>query len=254
MTSDGSGNVRSIERACDILSCIFDGVDSLTEIGKELNLNKSTVHRILATLENKRLVYRNINNRFEIGPEFVKMVVKKLESNKTLIEAARPSMKRLNILTQETIVLHIAKGLERMCIFEIVSSHSLRYTAGIGECVPLYSGAASFVLLAFLDDESLEMALNKLDMKPLTSKTVLSVEDISKRLRQVRENGYDLSFGERLEGTACLSVPVFSSTGVVAALSILGPFERLQRNVITNYIPEFKKEAKIISKKLDELS
>lgn len=66
---EGKSTVRAVDRALDILLCFTQGTDfAMTEIAEKVGLHKSTVHRMLATLEERGFLERNrLTDRYHLG-------------------------------------------------------------------------------------------------------------------------------------------------------------------------------------------
>jgi IclR family transcriptional regulator, KDG regulon repressor len=114
----------------------------------------------------------------------------------------------------------------------------------------LYAGAAGKVLLSQLKDEEVKLILERINFIKLTPKTVTDKEALMDEIHQIREQGYATSFGERVLGVGGLTVPVRNYV-YPAALSILGPEERLAANMRV-FVTELRKSARKISQNLKE--
>ena len=198
-------------------------------------------------MENNQLIFRDGSNVFEIGSKLANMIANSIFNDNEIVYKARASLINLNILTKETVTLHVQKGTERICIAEEESPHQVRFTAGVGSAVSLGIGAASTVLLAYMDPETQRIIMENLFSLEPAQDAVEKKDKYLKRLNNVTKTGYATSFGERLVNTACLSVPIFDSVGIAAAISILGPSERLPEKLILNYLPAIQDEAIRIS-------
>lgn len=152
--NDSQDTIRAIDRACDILTFLSDHKDqSLPQISNGVGLPKTTVFRILRTLEAKRLVALNpISMTYSLGLGFLKMATAAI-SHMDIRDAAIPYMKAISDQLGANINLSIVQGDFRI-IIERIESHGTyrlyRYTP-IGVQLPLYSGAGGKVMLASMD-------------------------------------------------------------------------------------------------------
>ncbi|TGU71893.1 MarR family transcriptional regulator, partial [Mesorhizobium sp. M00.F.Ca.ET.186.01.1.1] len=142
-------NVRSVERALDILLCFTDATDlGLSEISSRLSLHKSTVHRLLATLENKGFLIRDVQTeKYRLGFRIWELSAN-LTHNDDPATLLLPEMERLRDLVEETISLYVRDGNERIRIQAVQSRQPIRRVAPIGARMPLAVGASSKVLVA----------------------------------------------------------------------------------------------------------
>lgn len=224
--------VRAVERALDILLCFTQESDlSLTEIAAKISLHKSTVHRLLTTLEEKGFLLRNeATDKYSLG-----IRIWELSTHlPTLDEPAAlllPAMERLRDRLGETVSLYLRDDLERVRIQAVQSRQAIRRVAQIGARLPLSVGASSKVLAAY--------APHEVQVRLLADASWPEAVDRSLYLEQLKEItrcGYATSFEEREPGAAAVAVPIVGRSGkVVAALSLSGPVSRLSRETLEQY-------------------
>ncbi|WP_018132693.1 IclR family transcriptional regulator [Effusibacillus pohliae] len=242
------GTVRAVERALDILLC-FSGTEmelGLSEIAKKVGLHKSTVHRLLASLESKGFIRRNPQtDKYRLGWSVLELVSNVYQSD-DLASIVVPQMTQLRDEVGETISLYIRVGKERIRTQAVESNQPVRRVANIGQRLPLYVGASGKVLLAWSDPDVVEAVMND----PAWP------EELSKRgfleiLAKTRDNGFAISIEEREPGAAAVAVPIFGrDKQIVAALSISGPVDRFTQDAVQRFIPAARQTAQIISKML----
>jgi DNA-binding IclR family transcriptional regulator len=221
------GRVQVLERALDLLALLAKGPKTLTQVVRESGLPKGTVFRLLAALGYRELVSKDpVENRYMLGPGFLRLVQGAVEGLGAMATPARDALVALRDTTRETVVLHVRVGTARVCVEEIPSPEAIRYTAGVGSVAPLHVGAASRVLLAFMEEEACERVLDRLTLTPLTENTIVDPGRLREEIARVRERGWATSAGERVPGAAALSVPVRGAQGALLALSVLGPADR----------------------------
>lgn len=220
---DAKLTVRSVERALDILLCFTDSTDlSLTEISQRISLHKSTVHRLLASLEGKAFLLRDpATERYRLGYSIWELMANLTQSDEPALFLL-PEMERLRDLIGETISLYVRDGNERIRIQAVQSNHSIRRVAPVGARLPLYVGASSKVLVAYADASVLEGLLDSPQCPEYLNK-----ELFTQQVTAIMETGYSTSFEERETGAAAFAAPIFDRNGkLFAALSVSGPASR----------------------------
>jgi len=244
-----SSGVRAVERAADILTCLGKAELNLSEIGKEVGLNKATVFRMLVSLERKGFVTKDESSgKYSLDWGILGLFSGVLYQSQGLVKSAYPYMEKLWKHTGETITLYVRKGLDRLCIAELPSPHPLKYTVGIGVTVPLHAGSPGKLILAYMPPEEIAEVLDHIELNRLTGKTITSREALLQELQSIREQGWATSFGERIEGVSSLSVPVTDRENrVVASLNILGPYVRLGEERLMGYLDMLKEAGRGIS-------
>jgi len=249
----GSGSVRSVERAADILSCLGMGEKTLTEISQDVGLSKATVHRLLAALQKKDFVARDEETgKYFLHWGLVGLLTKSLSREQQLVHCVYPFMKKLWRYTGETVTLYVRKGYNRVCVAEIVSQHPLKYSVGVGTVVPLnaHTGSPGKLLLAYMAKDEVADVLTQCEQAGLNSNPA-DRGLLFQELQQIYKQGWASSFGERIHGGASLSVPVWDRSGnVSASLNILGPCARLTEEILMSYLDILKQCAETASIRL----
>jgi len=244
--------VNSITKGADILRSLSDGIDRISDLSSKLNLSKSTTHRLLKTLQKSEFVMQDpFTRRYYLGPLILKLASRPIIAHQNLIVCAFEEMKYLRDFSRETVVLHIRIGLERICLEELQSPENIKYTAGKGSVAPIYTGSAGKILLSELKNNELQLLVENLQLNPIGPHTITDKKILLKELEKVRKQGYSTSFGERIPGSASISVPIKNYICPVA-LSVLGPDNRFSLNMMMDVLKEMKKSSSRISKKLIE--
>jgi IclR family transcriptional regulator, KDG regulon repressor len=233
--------VRAIERALDILDCFEPGKLelTLTDIANAISLSMSTTSRIVATLEKRSYLARNIDTqRYSLGSRIAQIGALGL-SNLELRKVALPFMRDLNALYNEGVSLYVIQDEDRICVERVESTLPLRRVVNVGDRHPLTRGAAGRVLLAYLPREKRKAILTK---DPYTTEEALE---------ELRHGGYTVSLGEREDGVSSIAAPIEDARcEVIAALSMSGPSVRFEGSGFSDKIARVKKTAEQISKAL----
>jgi DNA-binding IclR family transcriptional regulator len=242
--------VNSISRGTEILKCLSNGIDRITDLSDTLGLSKSTAHRLLKSLETCSLVAQDpMSHRYYLGSLIYQLASKPIVAHQNLIVCSSEDMRCLRDLTGETVVLHIRIGLQRICLEELQSFENIKYSATKGFLAPIYTGSAGKVLLSELKDNELQFVIENLRLDPVGPNTITDKKVLLEELKKVRKQGFATSFGERVAGSASISVPVRGYVCPVA-LSVLGPDNRFSLQIMMKILTEFKNSASRISKKL----
>lgn len=226
--------VRAVERALDILLCFTEQSDlGLTEISGKIGLHKSTVHRLLTTLEDRGFVVRNPSTeKYRLGIRIWELAAHMSQSDDPAI-LLLPAMERLRDRLGETVSLYLKDGNERIRVQAVQSNQAIRRVAPVGVRLPLSVGASSKVLVAFAAREEQEQLIRNFDI-PLS----VDQDTYMSQLQEIRELGYATSYEEREPGAAAVSAPIFDRKGkVAAALSLSGPVSRLSEETLREYAP-----------------
>lgn len=220
--------VRSVYRAVNILVCLSNDINTLTDIAGYCHLNKPTAYRLLKTLEELLMVVQDpATRRYYLGPLINQLASNPLTSHHYLVACALEELNRLWDLTGETVELNIMVGPQYIRLYEIPSRFELKVIAGPDPVGSVYVGAPAKVLLSQLDDDELKATLNVIQISPVTERSVIDTKELIAQIREIRQKGYAISQGERISGAFSISTPVKNYTWPVA-LSIVGPESRFK--------------------------
>ncbi|KRE22754.1 IclR family transcriptional regulator [Paenibacillus sp. Soil522] len=231
---DGKSTVRAVDRALDILLCFISKTDwAMTEIAEHVGLHKSTVHRMLATLEEKGFIERDRStDRYHLGLKMWELSAN-LSRSDDQATIWLPEMERLRDKLGETVSIYVRDGSERIRMQAVQSNQPVRRVAPVGVRLPLYAGASSKVLIAYSDPVTQESIFG--DPAWLYS---IDLDQYKQQLEEICLQGYATSFEEREPGAAALSAPIFNRKGkLTAALSVSGPASRLTLQTMKEYAP-----------------
>jgi DNA-binding IclR family transcriptional regulator len=226
---------QNLHRAIGILD-IFSADQpemGVREIARKLNLPPSTVGRILIALNSLEILTQDkISHRYKMGSKVLKWGAVYM-GNLDLQSEARPYMQELRQKTNETVSLYVPSGNERVLIERLDSTHFIRIVAHVGQRMPLYAGASGKVFLSFLPPDKQEEVLEKMQIEPLTLRTIIDPKQLRKELNMIHKCGYAVSHGERVEGASSVSAPIFNFRNqAIGAISISGPTSRFSKEKV----------------------
>lgn len=224
------GDVRSLHRALSIVEEIArSGQDlGVTELSRRLGLNKSTVHRLLATLQSRGYVEQNgEGGRYGLGLKILELG-SAASKRIGLREVARPLLERLSGELGEAVNLVVLRGAEAVYIDKVDTDTLIRMHFELGKRSPLHCTAAGKVLLAF-SPQPIEDVLGRGELPRFTRNTITRPDELRAHLAEVRERGYAIDDEEQEAGVRCVAAPVWDRDGrLAAAVSVSGPTLRLQ--------------------------
>jgi len=205
---------------------------NLETLSKETGLPKATALRILSTLVEQGYVARDDSDRYSLTLRMFTIGSRALK-NVDLLDVANPVAERLRDETGETVHIGILESNHAVYILKRESLYTIRMNSRVGRSIPLYCSAIGKVLLADRTDEELAAYAEAEGLKRYTPKTICTLEDLKKEVRQVRENGYAFDDEEHEEGIFCVAAPIKDTYGdTVAAMSLSTPTFRLDRSRI----------------------
>lgn len=212
-----------LDKAVGILDALADAPASLAELVETTGLPRATAHRLAVALEVHRLVGRDTDGRFVLGPRLGELAAALPDP---LLSAAGPVLAWVRDECGESAQLYRRDGDVRVCVAAAERASGLRTTVPLGARLPLTAGSGAQVLCAWLDAATLD------DLLPRAAFS-------ERALAEVRKRGWAQSVAQREAGVASVSAPVRAphNGDVIAAISISGPIERLGRAPGQRYAP-----------------
>lgn len=203
-----------LDKAVGVLHTIAESPCGLAELCDRTGLPRATAHRLAAGLEVHRLLARDRDGRWRLGPAVSELAA---QASDPLLAASASVLPRLRDISGESVQLYRRDGTWRICIAAVEPPAGLRDTVPVGARLPMTAGSGAKVLLAYSDDA--------------TRQAVLPTAKFSDRaLAEVRRRGWAQSAAEREPGVASVSAPVRDARGtVIAAISVSGPIDRMGR-------------------------
>lgn len=228
--SGAQKGAQALERGIAILQYLAKagGSSSVTDIAENLELPLSTTFRLLKVLENAEFIYQDAQlgwwhiglGVFNVGAAYI--------HNRDVLSVAAPFMRRLMLLSGETVNVAIRNGGEAVLIGQLECQSMVRMCAPLGSRLPLHASGAGKALLYPLMDEELMDLMVKTGLISFTPGTLADLHQLKKDLLLSRERGYVVDKEEHVVGLNCIASAIYNSAGdVVAAISISGPSSRL---------------------------
>lgn len=216
-------SVQSIDRAFDIIELLSKEPRSIamTEIGRRLNLHKSTVHRLLSSLRERGYVEQDSETgNYKLGLGFVELASLYLNSLELKTEAS-PFLNQLTGLTGQTSFLAIMDPPEIVYIDKVEAYNSLRRYTIIGKRLPMHATSLGKAMLSGLTDKEIADIYPDKKLAVLTKKTISTFDALIAEIRQIRSRGWSIDDQENEKGTRCVGAPVFDYRDrVIAAVSL----------------------------------
>ena len=244
--------IHSIVKAFRIIELLVTQREfELSELCRLLNYPKTTVHRILLTLQSMGYVKQNTENqKYQASLRFFEIGQKAIDTS-NLIEAAHKYMVQLSENTGETVNLGILDEIHIVCIDKVPSKQALKHEQPIGTKVKAYCTSFGKAVLAFLPEQQRTELFSKHSISPCTSNSLKSIREIEREIQTILDRGYAVDIEEAEYGVTCVGAPIFDYTGkVVAGMSIAGPTARIKEQNIPHLGNLVSRTATLISDEL----
>ncbi|ASS90053.1 IclR family transcriptional regulator [Aeribacillus pallidus] len=241
---------KTVVKALELLQ-LFTAYEQLTlqQMVQLTKLPKTSVYRVVQSLVASGFLKKD-GEAYELGLSLLQfgcLVAERLDVR----NVALPIMKQLREETNEAVNLVVKDGDEAIYVEKVETSQPVRVYTRVGRRAPLYAGACPRVLLSFMPSEEQKQYLERVELLPIASKTIVDREKLKTVVNEAKRKGYTVSHSELADYSSAVAVPIFNHEGkVVAGLSVVGPESRFQPSYIEQLVPKLKHAAEQISKAL----
>lgn len=222
--------VPAVDRALRILDVFKNGQPEygVSELGRALDLNKSTIHNILNTLVCHNLLEQNkTTHKYRLGPGLIELGYL-ARQRRDMREVARPILAELVETTGETALLGIFQNDGIIIIDKAEPPGQIKITATIGQHLPFCAGCFGRAFLAWMSDAEVDRLLTWPGLRKFTNTSIADREAYRASLVPVRRHGCAVDNTEEyLVGVWAVSTPIHDTEGVAAALTVVGFTSRM---------------------------
>jgi IclR family transcriptional regulator, acetate operon repressor len=227
-TTSTQGGTQAVDRAAALLTYVVEADHPVTfaEATEALGLARSTTSRLLAALENNRLLERCAPGEYVGGPLFV-LYAARHDRNAQLARLTQPTLEKIGDITGEDVHLAVANGNQVAHIANVDSTYLLGARDWSDIEIPPHSSALGKVLLAW---GAMPRPAGRLETP--TEHTLRTRDELDADLERARKRGFAVTRDELEVGLAGVAAPVFGPDhDVVAAVGVSGPTARLEHRL-----------------------
>ena len=228
------GVLQTADRALQVLLAFRDRQEwGVTELARELGLDKSVTQRLLATLARRGFVLSDPESRrYRLGMT-VGVLARSAERGGALEAAARPLLHELVREIGESAILNVPHGNAYRCAAAVDAGGPVRYSATVGEMIPAHGGAAGHAIFAFYPEADLRQLLDEAEapLERFNEHTVVDPAVLLEHYASIRADGVAISHGEYDVNVTSVAAPCFAVGQVVGSLVVIGPHDRMAAKI-----------------------
>ncbi len=246
--------IPNIANTCHIFQLLVRSkkIMNSSEIAKELGLPRTSVYRILKTLESENMV-RTVGKGYVMGHRLINLglqVVSKIPERQLCV----PILQELTMQLNESTHFAILSGRNMLLIEVCDSPHALKVASRPGSLADIHCSASGKCFLAYAPEEAAEELMDRLDYTKRTEKTHTSKESLKKELPSIKRKGYAIDDIEYNEHIRCLAAPVFNASGqIVGAIGTTAATSRFPKSKVPEVAKKVCAAANELSKKFGKI-
>lgn len=241
---------QSLGRALDLLGLLARGITTLDPLAAELGVHKTTVLRLLQTMEQRGFVSHDSNHRYRIGPAVLALASGALDALDVRAAAGR-ELRALAAETGQTVHLATYDDGVATYVDKVESRQPLRMYSRIGLPAALHATAVGKVLLGGLDGAERRAVVTGLEFERFTDRTITTPDDLLADVERSVRRGWAEDHEEHETFMNCVGAPVHGPDGrVAAAISISVPNVVLPYEGVLELLPSLLAAAGRVSAEL----
>ena len=251
-TTSQTPQVQVLLKAIHLIQCFTpqEPVQNVSTLCKKLQIPKSSVYRLLCTLQAENYVTSDSNGNYMLGMALLKPASVVLQSI-DFRNIARPHLQKLADELGETIYLSSLNGSEIVYLDEIQKFKYMTFGSRLGSTTSAFYTAMGRLMLSQLNQEQFEGLLVDHPLVARTPKTITNPQELWKMLSSIAAHGYAFDDEEFETGVCCLAAPLRNLTGdIIAAFGISAPSARLNKDSLHHFLPALLNTAFQISNDL----
>lgn len=244
--------IQALDRGLIILEILSENEDmSISELAKRLEVDKSTVSRMIATLRKHDMVQINkITKKYRLGLRVLHLATA-LEKRLNIIDIAKPIIRNVSEILGQSVHLCAFNNTTTYVIDQVVRDSAYSLSATIGMIEPMHASSVGKCIMAYRREDVIEKALENYNYEKYTEKTIVNKEDFLEELDRIKKQGYAIDDEEIAEGVRCVAVPIFGIGNQVRySIGISGTVSFMTEEKIKLYIKHLSRAAKKIGREL----
>jgi DNA-binding IclR family transcriptional regulator len=241
--------VPAIDKCFAILELLAQSRQPLgiSDLSRNLELNKSTVFNILHTLIELNVLENQPDGKFVFGTRFYTLG-NMTGKRSSLIQTAHPYLQMINDKTKLSAFLGIRSDLHAILIDKVDSAYGIKVSSEIGMRMPSLAGAGIKAMLSQLSDEEIDEILSRAELKRYTPYSLTDKTAYKEEILKVRKQGIAYDREEYIEGMVAFAIPIeANSRNLQVAIWVVG----LTRHVPDTSVPELISLLKTVSQEIN---
>lgn len=227
---EGKNPIQVTDRLFLVLETLAEtGPASLAELDHRIDLNKSTIHRLLSSLIYVGYVQQDAESgRYSLSSRLLTLSARIL-SHMDILDEVRPYLKQLSMDTRETVHFVELDGHEAVYICkEEAYMNAIRMASKVGSRIPLYCSGVGKAILAAMPDNEIRRIWDASAVHPLTPYTITDYDLFFREIQEVREKGFAVDKEENETGVRCIAAGLPNYKGITRyAFSVSAPAARM---------------------------
>jgi len=221
---------------------------TMTDLSQKTKINRTTIYRILNTLEDRGLVIKTkVDKLYKIGPFAYEMGSIYL-NNFRFKDSIYPILDKISHETKESVGFAIRDGERVISLYEIEIDQPMKMNYRPGIIYPMNRGCYGKCLMAYYDQDRVKEILKEKEFEKICENTITDKDVLLKEYEKIRRQGYAVSINETFPFAVGVGIPIKNNKGEIKACVAIAFFKR------DGYKEKLENMKEILFKYKDEIS
>lgn len=225
--------IGSVRKVCTMLEMLSQKKSwKLVTLQKAMNLPKTTVHRMLLTLEDEGFVTQERHGGTYSLSYKLFSLARKMANYSNISDVVRPYCIELLNEFDETVNLCIPSDIDMLVLDKQITTQILRPENIVGSSFPMLNSGSGMAYLAFCQKERCIVLLENIRTKTKPFITDQEYKIFLERLEKLKKIGISYDYEEMYSGVRCIGVPIIDINNIaIATISISLPTVRFNKEI-----------------------
>lgn len=207
----------------------------ISELSNDVGINSSTCYRILQALLARGFVIQDADSsKYRLGYKILEIGSAMLRGTE-LRAIAHPHLDNLGRETSLTVGLAVRSGWQMVYLDQVHGEGVIRLELRVGSRWPMHCTAAGKAVLAFLNNDELEVFFSMGSLRKFTQNTIVSAKKLLEELSKIRSRRYSFNNAEYQKEVKAIGSPIFGSQGqVLGSIVAAGPSDKIPQNAVAS--------------------
>jgi len=252
MKRNDTSAVKSLDRGLDILEYIAGArhSPSFSQLLKDLEIPRSSLFHLLSNLQVRGFLAREpAAEGYRLGPNLARLA--KAAPRPSLGMTVSPFLQQLSAQLNETCGFYVRVEDSVEVIASAISTQALSYTMKVGARAPLYAVSTGKIVLAQFESDALKRYLARVELSPVTERTIRSKSRLLQEIRGVRASRFAYSHEEFTCGITAVATAVQHRGSFIGALNVAVPTARFTTDRAATFRDALRMTSQAIAKALE---
>lgn len=234
---DPGRTVQAVTTALEIIEILKERKEAgVTELARDLEKSKGTIHSHLVTLREADYVVRK-GDKYRLSLKYLELG-RAVEDQITGYQIIRDELDKLAGKSSELAQFAMEEHGKSIYLYKAAGENAVQTASKAGKREYMHCISLGKAMLAHMSEEEVDAIIDRHGLAEFTDQTITAREVLHTELEEIRDRGYAFDMEERFDGVRCVAAPLLSNGEIIGAISVSGPSTRMQGEWFRQELPD----------------